>query len=133
MHRRRDCARFSITRICLCEGAFSLLERTADPVVYHEKILANIHAMIRAGGRFLLTALNGLRLIREHTDADVDTGHFDIMNVSHLEEMPASNGKKVLVVEKGFMPAELKTMLENRASACFPSGAVRREAGTSSP
>jgi ubiquinone/menaquinone biosynthesis C-methylase UbiE len=98
--------------ICICEGAFSLLEVSADPVRYHRGILSNIHRMLRSGGRFLLTALNGLRLIREHTDADIQSGHFDPVSVSHVEQMPAADGT-VSVVEKGFTPAELKGLLED--------------------
>ena len=98
--------------ICLCEGAFSLLEIGADPVQYHAGILRNIRSMLRPGGMFLLTALNGYRLAREHTDADVASGHFDIMSTAHREALPAGSGSAVLVIEKGFMPAELAGLLE---------------------
>lgn len=98
--------------ICVCEGAFSLLEVAADPVQYHTEILANIHSMLRPGGKFLLTALSALKLIRENTDADVQSGRFDPMHVTHVEQMPGPDGP-VSVVEKGFMPAELSGLLKD--------------------
>jgi 2-polyprenyl-3-methyl-5-hydroxy-6-metoxy-1,4-benzoquinol methylase len=98
--------------ICLCEGAFSLLELEDNPVQYHAAILANIHSMLKPGGMFLLTALNALRLVREHTDADVESGHFDVMRTAHVESMPVKDGAVVEVIEKGFMPAELTALLE---------------------
>ncbi len=98
--------------ICICEGAFSLLELEDNPVRYHLGILANIHGMLRPGGMFLLTALNALRMVREHTDADVASGHFDPVATSHREAMPTAGGRAVQVVEKGFMPAELRGLLE---------------------
>lgn len=97
--------------ICVCEGAFSLLETTADPVRYHAAILANIHRMLTPGGSFLLTALNGYKFIREHTDEDVQSGHFDPVRISHVERMPGAGGD-VSVVEKGFLPGELTELLE---------------------
>jgi 2-polyprenyl-3-methyl-5-hydroxy-6-metoxy-1,4-benzoquinol methylase len=99
--------------ICICEGAFSLLEVGTDPVDYHVGILTNIHAMVKPGGMFLLTALNALRLVREHDDADVSSGHFDFMTTAHVERMPIEAGNTVSVVEKGFMPSELKALLES--------------------
>jgi 2-polyprenyl-3-methyl-5-hydroxy-6-metoxy-1,4-benzoquinol methylase len=98
--------------ICLCEGAFSLLEPGMEPVRYHRSILENVAHMLKPGGMFLLTALNGFRLAREHSDADVASGRFDIMTTAHVEELPAGEAGTVRVVEKGFMPAELKGLLE---------------------
>lgn len=71
--------------ICLCEGAFSLLELGMDPVPYHKGILDNLACMVKPGGMFLLTALNGFRLIRENTDEDVAKGHFDLMTTAHMK------------------------------------------------
>jgi SAM-dependent methyltransferase len=99
--------------ICLCEGAFSLVEQGIDPVRYHRLILANIAGMLKPRGKFLLTALNGYRLAREHSDADVSAGHFDPASLSHSEDIEASDGVKARVVEKGFTPAELRLLLED--------------------
>lgn len=98
--------------ICLCEGAFSLLEPGACPVEYHMRILRSIRAMLKPGGKFLLTALNGLRMIREHNDQDVAAGVFDPMTTAVSEEYPGPDGTRVTVIEKGFLPSELKGLLE---------------------
>jgi len=97
--------------ICLCEGAFSLLEVGEEPIRFHAGILANIRAMLAPGGGFLLTALSALRMIRGHTDEDVSSGHFDPMSASHREDMPGPDGSMVPLVEKGFMPSELRRLL----------------------
>ncbi len=98
--------------ICLCEGAFSLLEPGVSPVPYHARILGNIAAMLAPAGMFLLTALNGFRFARQHSDSDVERGIFDVVNLAHTEDMTGADGETVRVVEKGFMPAELKGLLE---------------------
>ena len=98
--------------ICLCEGAVSLLEVDVDPVPYHRAIFSNIAAMLAPGGGFLLTALNGYRLAREHSDAEVTSGHFDPITTSHTERMTLRDGAEVEVVEKGFFPGELRLLLE---------------------
>jgi len=98
--------------ICLCEGAFSLLEVGMDPVRYHKAILDNIASMVMESGMFLLTALNGFRFIRKYSDSDVERGVFDPVSISAVEEIPIDGGGLVKVVEKGFTPRELERMLE---------------------
>lgn len=99
--------------ICLCEGAVSLLEVGVDPVPYHSSIFGNIATMLYPGAGFLLTALNGYRLAREHHDEDVKSGHFDPVTTSHVETMPLGSGDTVRTVEKGFFPEELRLLLEH--------------------
>ncbi len=98
--------------ICLCEGAVSLLEVDVEPVAYHRAIFSNIAAMLGRGAVFLLTALNGYRLAREHSDADIASGHFDPITTSHTETMELRDGGNAQVVEKGFFPGELRLLLE---------------------
>jgi SAM-dependent methyltransferase len=98
--------------ICICEGAFSLLEVGTDPVTYHEAILDNIHRMLETGGTFLLTALNALRMIREHSDEDVALGRFDVLSMREMGTYPGPDGTEVTVVEKGFLPSELLGLLK---------------------
>lgn len=98
--------------ICLCEGAVSLLEVDIEPVAYHRAIFSNIASMLVPGAGFLLTALNGYRLAREHSDADIASGHFDPIATSHVETMSLAEGSAVSVVEKGFFPEELRLLLE---------------------
>jgi len=99
--------------ICLCEGAFSLFEAGMDPVSYHLDILSNINRMLKPGGRFLLTALNGFRMIRKSSDEDITNAAFDPQTVSTTEEIELKNGLKIEVRQKGFLPSELKRMLES--------------------
>lgn len=98
--------------ISICEGAFSLLEEGADPVPYHAGILANIFAALRPGGAFLLTVLNGLRFVRQHSDADVAAGLFDPYTLSQVQDMEVPGGQKIRLREKGFLPSELRSLLE---------------------
>jgi 2-polyprenyl-3-methyl-5-hydroxy-6-metoxy-1,4-benzoquinol methylase len=96
--------------ICLCEGAFSLLGSEDDPIEHDLAILRNIHAALRPGARFVLTALNACRLIRQATQEDVEGGRVDpvtMVETSTVEwDMP--QGKKSLVVrERSYVPTEL--------------------------
>lgn len=55
--------------VCLCEGAFALLQTDEDNV----RVLRHIAASLRPGAPFLLTTLNGYRTIRlagKETDLD---------------------------------------------------------------
>lgn len=92
--------------ICLCEGAFSLLTLDDDPIAHDLAILGNIHAALKPGSSFLLTALNGLRKIREHDQDDVASGVFDPLTTTDLYEMEEGE-VKVVVRERGYVPSEL--------------------------
>lgn len=99
--------------ICLCEGAFGLLNMGEDPMERDIKILKNISNCLKPGGKFILTALNGLRKIREYTDEDVEAGKFDPINV--VQYFPAKEvideaPNDMFLQEKGFLATELKLM-----------------------
>ena len=99
--------------VCLCEGAFGLLNMGEDPMERDIKILKNISSSLKPGGKFILTALNGLRKIREYTDEDVEAGRFDPINV--VEYFPAKEiiddaPDDMFLQEKGFLATELKLM-----------------------
>jgi ubiquinone/menaquinone biosynthesis C-methylase UbiE len=51
--------------ICICEGVFSLYEEGIEPFQYHHNILNNVYSMLKPGGKFLMTALNGFKMIRD--------------------------------------------------------------------
>ena len=97
--------------ICICEGAFGLFEEGVEPFKYHIDILKNVNFMLKPDGRFLMTVLNGFKKIREHTDGDISKGIFDSLTISSTMEMELSDGFKVEVHEKGFLPYELTQML----------------------
>ncbi len=99
--------------VCLCEGAFGLLNMGEDPMERDIKILKNISNCLKPGGKFILTALNGMRKIREYTDEDVEDGRFDPINV--VEYFPAKEiiddaPDDMFLQEKGFLATELKLM-----------------------
>jgi SAM-dependent methyltransferase len=96
--------------ICLCEGAFGLIGQDEDPEAHDLAILNNVAAALQPGAPFVLTALNGLRLIRQYTQADVDAGRFDPLTITetHPMEFDTPQGRQtVLVREKGHLPQDL--------------------------
>jgi len=101
--------------ICLCEGAFGLLSEGEDPFERDIKILRNINRALKPGAKFLLTALNGLRMIRMYNDEDVRNGIFDPIGIveshpmsDYLEDAP----NDLVLKEKGFIATELVHMLK---------------------
>jgi SAM-dependent methyltransferase len=100
--------------ICICEGAFGLLGAQDDPVQRDVEILENIHRALKPNGMLILTALNGMRKIREATGEAIAEGRFDplaLMEVySHDPEDPEGKDE-VAVRERGFVPSELILML----------------------
>jgi ubiquinone/menaquinone biosynthesis C-methylase UbiE len=96
--------------ICLCEGAFGLVGLEEDIEAHDPAILRNIHAALKPGGPFVLTALNGLCAIRQFTQADVESGRFDPLTLVETctMEFDTPQGKSsVLVREKKRLPQEL--------------------------
>jgi len=97
--------------ICICEGAFSLFEEGMEPFRYHLDILKNVQGMLKPGGKFLMTVLNGFKKIREHSDDDIQKGVFDPFALSTSYEMELKDGSMIAISEKGFLPRELVLML----------------------
>jgi len=110
-----DATKFTSTKsfdaaICLCEGAFGLLGIGDDPMEHDFAILRHIHAALKLGAKFILTATNGYALIRKFTLEDVKNGRFDPVTMieTYTVEYDTPEGKKsVLVRERGHMPPEL--------------------------
>ena len=110
-----DAAKFTATKsfdaaICLCEGAFGLLSRDDDPLSHDVAILRNIHAALKPKAPFLLTATNGLRLIRKYSPEEVKRGQFDPLTMVETctMEQDTSKGKRTLQLrERGHLPTEL--------------------------
>jgi cyclopropane fatty-acyl-phospholipid synthase-like methyltransferase len=96
--------------ICLCEGAFGLVTLDEDPEAHDAAILRNVHAALKPGAPFILNALNGLRAIREFSQADVEGGRFDPLTLVETYPMEYSTPQgvgSVLVREKKRLPGEL--------------------------
>jgi ubiquinone/menaquinone biosynthesis C-methylase UbiE len=110
-----DATQFSTTRlydaaICLCEGAFGLLNTGEDPADHDLRILRRIRAALKPGGRLVLTTLNGLAKIRRCTQADVQSGRFDPLTMIELltVECETEHGQEeVTLAERGYLPHEL--------------------------
>jgi len=99
--------------ICLCEGAFGLLETSGEAIEQPLAILRNIGASLKPGGKALFTVLNAFRMIRAHKQEDVESGAFDPLTLSELSEEPPAIGQlAVQVRERGFVPTELTLLFE---------------------
>jgi SAM-dependent methyltransferase len=110
-----DAIKFAPTKsfdaaICLCEGAFGLLSRDGDPLGHDAAILRNIHAALKPEAPFLLTASNGLRMIRKYSQEEVEKGQFDPLTMVETctMEYDTPEGKRsVQLRERGHLPTEL--------------------------
>ena len=99
--------------ICLCEGAFGLLGSGDDPTAHDLAILRNIHRALKPKGGFLLTALNGFRLVRMYGNDDVAGGRLDpvyMTEKSTMEYRSDGENRSIEVTERGFAPSELMLM-----------------------
>ncbi len=95
--------------VCLCEGSFGLLG-SDDPFAHDAAVLACAFAAVRPGAPFVLTMLNGLRMIRDATPEQVARGSFDPATLTHSFEMEwqADDGPRSLPIrERGYVPSEL--------------------------
>ncbi len=115
---KADAARFASQKtfdaaICLCEGAFGLLNTEDDPLDHELSILKSINRAIKPEAKVIFTVLNGLAFARKYSQEDVEKGKFDpiTMTGTHLMELETGGGKKELRVrERGFVPTELVLM-----------------------
>jgi SAM-dependent methyltransferase len=100
--------------ICLCEGAFTLLNLDDDPIGHDLAIARNIHAALKPGAGFILTALSAFRCIRAATTQDLESGKFDPVSMveTFTMEWDSPAGKQeVLVRERSYVPTELALLL----------------------
>jgi cyclopropane fatty-acyl-phospholipid synthase-like methyltransferase len=94
--------------ICLCEGAFCLLDEEDDPHERDLTILRNIFDALKPGGKFILTALNGCMPIRQYTREDIDRGIFDPVTMIETHLMEKDDSEDILIVrERSYTPPEL--------------------------
>lgn len=96
--------------LCLCEGAFGLFSATEDPEAHDRAVLALAFRALRPGGRFILTALNGLAKIRRFNMDDVAQGRFDpltLVETCEAEWETREGTQSVTVRERAILPGEL--------------------------
>lgn len=98
--------------ICLCEGALSLFGSSDDPYNRDLAIFRNMHASLRPGGKLLITALNGCRMIRKYQDVDVAAGRFDVLKTMEITSAQGLIGRDIPLCEKSYIPTELRLLLE---------------------
>lgn len=102
--------------LCLCEGAFGLLGASDSPDDHESRILRNINRALRPSSRLVLTASNGMALVRRFTDQDVSAGRFDphtMVEAYELEYDTPRGRRKIPVREKAFTPSELALLLRD--------------------
>jgi ubiquinone/menaquinone biosynthesis C-methylase UbiE len=95
--------------ICLCEGAFGLLGREDDALEQPLAILRGVARALKPGARCLFTALNGYRMARRHSQADVEKNTFDPLTLSEVSEVSIP-GVTSTMRERGFVPTELELL-----------------------
>lgn len=96
--------------LCLCEGSLGLLASGDDPTTHDARILLTIRSALLPGAPFLLTVLNGLRMIRQHDAAAIAAGSFDPLTLCERSDAPWDDvdvEQSVSVREHGFTPPEL--------------------------
>jgi SAM-dependent methyltransferase len=110
---RSDATRFTLpakydAAICLCEGAFGLLEQSGDPIDQPLSILCNISRCVKPGAKAVFTVLNGAAMLRRHQNTDVAEGRFDPLTMVESSACPPREGLPAIAVrERGFVPTEL--------------------------
>lgn len=98
--------------ICLCEGAFSLIGSSDDPIEHDLEILKNIYDSLKPGGKFILTALSALSRIKGASNEDITKGTFDPNTMMFFEEIEAPDGTKIPIRERVYVPTELYLMFK---------------------
>lgn len=100
--------------ICLCEGAFGLLNTDENPIEHDLSILANINCALKVGAKLILTAPNGFQKIRKYNHEEVRQGKFDPLTTVEtcaLDWETPSGKQQVTVRERGYIPTELTLLL----------------------
>ena len=96
--------------ICLCGGAFGILNLDDDPLAHDRAVLRAIGAALLPGAPLILTTLNAFARLRELTDADLAPGRFDPLTLEEVytDEADTSHGPERLhLKERRWLPPEL--------------------------
>jgi 2-polyprenyl-3-methyl-5-hydroxy-6-metoxy-1,4-benzoquinol methylase len=100
--------------ICICEGSIGLIGNHEKAEDRDLSILRNLNISLKPGGNLLITVLNGLKKIREHSMDDVRKGLFDPVHLITVEKMMVRKGETETeqeFLEKGFTPPEIRHLL----------------------
>ena len=106
-------SKFFDAAVCLCEGAFGLLNLGDDHRTRDLSILRNIASALKINSRLILTTLNAFAKIREITQDDVEAGRFNLVDM--IEEVTnidlPEGAKKVRLRQRFYTPSELSEYL----------------------
>jgi SAM-dependent methyltransferase len=108
-------ARFDAA-LCLCGGAFGILNLDDDPAVHDRAVLRAIAAALKPGAPLILTTLNAFARLRELTDDDIARGDFDPLTLeeTYSDEAETPEGTEQLrLKERRWLPPELIALLES--------------------
>lgn len=116
--------------ICLCQGAFGLL----DDAEGDEEVLASIAAAVRPGGGVVLTAFNAYFSVRHHVEAPFDAATGTSRERTTIHD-PLGRPREVELATRCYTPAELRLLvaaagLELTAVHGVEPGAYGRSAPT---
>ncbi len=99
--------------ICLCEGAFGLLGQVNEALRQPLAILQNMADALKPNARCLFTVLNGLAMIRRHTQTEVEQGLFDPVSISEVSRcLPPGDSTTAPLRERAFLPTELVLLFQ---------------------
>jgi 2-polyprenyl-3-methyl-5-hydroxy-6-metoxy-1,4-benzoquinol methylase len=114
-----DASRYTSDRefdaaICLCEGAIGLVGANHDESDYDVQILTNAFNSLRPNSKFIITTMNGFRIIRQSNDNDIARGVFDPITMIETHAMVplgATDSKEFSVRQRHYIPSEFCSML----------------------
>ena len=72
--------------LCLCGSALTVVDLEANSDDHDAAVLRGITASLKPGAPFVLTTPNGYRRVRELTDSEIASGHFDPATMTQLRD-----------------------------------------------
>lgn len=101
--------------ICLCEGAFGLINLGDNPEAHSRAILGNVSQALKPSALFVLTTLNPYAKLRQFTQADVQSGRFDPATMLELQQeefdLPGGQKMQFRFPERRLFPTELRWLM----------------------
>ncbi len=101
--------------LCLCEGAFCLLDMDDDLIEHDLSILRNIYVSLKPDAKLIMTTLNGYRMIRQYTNKDIEKDCFDpvlLCEVVPVEYDTPDGKKEVTIKQHGYLPSDLSLLFK---------------------
>ncbi len=96
--------------LCLCGGAFGILNLDDDPAHHDRAVLRAIAAAVKPDAPLILTTLNAFARLRELTDTEIAPGRFDPLTLEEIytDEAGMPTGtKRLRLKERRWLPPEL--------------------------